>query len=72
MRNGVFMFSPAGRRLILNCFSPKDKNVQEAMCFLLTMIFDSSFSKNYHGWLFDQGCQTYLNQIKLQFAVIYI
>lgn len=48
--------------------SPKDKIVQEAMRFLLMLVFESDFSKNSHGWVTGRGCHTALNQIKMQFA----
>jgi len=77
MRNGIFQFSPSrrayisrpdGRKRPLTILSPKDKIVQEAMCFLLMLVFESDFSKNSHGWVTGRGCHTALNQIKMQFA----
>jgi group II intron reverse transcriptase/maturase len=77
MRNGMFQFSPSRRIYIskpnkkkrpLTISSSRDKIVQEAMRFLLMLVFENSFSKNSHGWVSNRGCHTALNQIKLQFA----
>ena len=77
MRNGIFQFSPSRRTYIsrpdgkkrpLTIPSPKDKIVQEAMRFLLMLVFENDFSKNSHGWVTGRGCHTALNQIKMQFA----
>lgn len=77
MRNGIFQFSPSrrthisrpdGRKRPLTIPSPKDKIVQEAMRFLLMLVFESDFSKNSHGWVTGRGCHTALNQIKMQFS----
>ena len=77
MRNGIFKFSPSSRtyisrpdvkKLYLTIPSPKDKIVQEAMRFLLMLVFENDFSKNSHGWVTGRGCHTALNQIKMQFA----
>jgi len=76
MRNGLFQFSPARRSCIprynrkkrpLTIPSPKDKIVQEAMRFLLMLVFEGDFSKNSHGWATDRNCHTALNQIQFQF-----
>jgi len=54
MRNGVFQFSPSRRSYIcksdgkkrpLNIPSARDKIVQEAMRFLLMLVFEGDFSK---------------------------
>lgn len=77
MRNGIFQFSPSrriytsrpdGKKRPLITPSPKDKIVQEAMRFLLMLVFESDFSKNSYGWATGRGCHTALNQIKIQFA----
>lgn len=77
MRNGIFQFSPSrrthisrpdGRKRSVTIPSPKDKIVQEAMRFLLMLVFESDFSKNSHGWVTGRGCHTALNQIKMEFA----
>ena len=77
MRNGLFQFSPSRRSYIprydgkkrpLTIPSPKDKIVQEAMRFLLMLVFESGFSENSHGWVTGRSCHTALNQIKLQFS----
>lgn len=77
MRNGIFQFSPArrthisrpdGKKRLLTIPSPKDKIIQEAMRFLLMLIFENDFSKNSHGWVTGRGCHTALNQIKIQFS----
>lgn len=77
MRNGIFQFSPSrktyisksdGRKRPLTIPSPRDKIVQEAMRFLLMLIFEGDFSKSSHGWVSDRGCHTALNQIKMEFA----
>lgn len=77
MRNGIFQFSPSRRIYIskpnekkrpLTIPSSRDKIVQEAMRFLLMLIFEGDFSKNSHGWVTGRGCHTALNQIKMQFA----
>nr|UXN44309.1 putative reverse transcriptase [Haslea karadagensis] len=77
MRNGVFQFSPSrrtyisksdGRKRLLTIPSSRDKIVQEAMRFLLMLIFKGDFSKNSHGWVSGRGCHTALNQIKMDFA----
>lgn len=77
MRNGIFQFSPSrrthisrsdGRKRSLTIPSPKDKIVQEAMRFLLMLVFESDFSKNSHGGVTGRGCHTALNQIKMEFA----
>jgi group II intron reverse transcriptase/maturase len=77
MRNGIFQFSPSRRTYIsksngkkrpLTIPSLRDKIVQEAMRFLLTLVFEGDFSKNSHGWVTGRGCHTALNQIKLEFA----
>jgi group II intron reverse transcriptase/maturase len=77
MRNGRFQFSPSRRTYIskpdgkerpLTIPSPKDKIVQEAMRFLLMLIFERNFSKDSHGWVTGRGCHTALNQVRLQFS----
>lgn len=77
MRNGKFQFSPSkrtyiskpdGKRRPLTIPSPRDKIVQEAMRFLLVLVFENDFSENSHGWVTGRGCHTALNKIKLQFA----
>gem|GEM_PF-21772 len=77
MRNGIFQFFPSrrthisrpdGKKRLLTIPSPKDKIVQEAMSFLLTLVFENDFSKNSHGWVTGRGCHKALNQIKMQFA----
>lgn len=77
MRNGIFQFSPSrrtyisksdGRKRPLTIPSPKDKIIQEAMRFLLILVFESDFSKNSHGWVSGRGCHTALNQIKMDFV----
>jgi group II intron reverse transcriptase/maturase len=77
MRNGKFKFSPSRRTYIsklngkekpLTMPSPRDKIVQEAMRFLLQLIFETDFSEDSHGWVTGRGCHTALNQIKLQFS----
>jgi group II intron reverse transcriptase/maturase len=77
MRNGIFQFSPSrrtyisrpdGKKRFLTLPSPRDKIVQEAMRFLLMLVFEGDFSENSHGWVTGRGCHTALNQIKLQFA----
>ena len=77
MRNGIFQFFPSRRTYIfksdggkrpLTIPSPRDKIVQEAMRFLLMLVFESDFSKNSHGWVSSRGCHTALNQIKMEFA----
>lgn len=77
MRNGIFQFSPSRRTYIsksdgknrpLTIPSPRDKIVQEAMRFLLMLVFEGDFSKNSHGWVSGRGCHTALNQIKMEFA----
>lgn len=77
MRNGIFQFSPSRRTYIsksdegkrpLTIPSPRDKIVQEAMRFLLMLVFEGDFSKSSHGWVSGRGCHTALNQIKMEFA----
>lgn len=77
MRNGVFQFSPSrrtyisrpdGKKRLLTIPSPKDKIIQEAMRFLLMLVFENDFSENSHGWVTGRGCHTALNQIKMQFV----
>jgi group II intron reverse transcriptase/maturase len=77
MRNGIFQFSPSRRIYIsksdekkrhLTISSPRDKIVQEAMRFLLMLVFEGDFSKNSHGWVSGKSCHTALNQIKMEFA----
>lgn len=77
MRNGIFQFSPSRRTYIskskggerpLIIPSPRDKIVQEAIRFLLVMVFEGDFSKSSHGWVSGTGCHTALNQIKMEFA----
>lgn len=77
MRNGIFQFSPYrriyitksdGKKRALTIPSPKDKIIQEAMRFLLMLVFEGDFSENSHGWVTGRGCHTALNQIKMQFA----
>ena len=78
IRNGVFQFSPSKRtyasglsrkkRPLVIIHTLKDKIIQEAMCFLLTLVFENDFSKNAHGWATGRGCHMALNQIKMRFA----
>lgn len=77
MRNGKFQFEPTRRNYIpkpngkkrpLTMPSPRDKIVQEAMRFLLALIFEGDFSKNSHGWVTGRGCHTAINQIKIEFS----
>jgi group II intron reverse transcriptase/maturase len=77
MRNGKFQFAPSRRKYIskpngkkrpLTIPSPRDKIIQEAMRFLLMLIFEGDFSKNSHGWVTGRGCHTALNQIKTEFS----
>jgi len=76
MRNGMFKFSPSrrayiskskGKKRSLTIPSPKDKIVQEAMRFLLFLVFEGDFNGDSHGWVTNRGCHTALNQIKMQF-----
>lgn len=77
IRNGKFQFAPCRRKCIpkpnkkeraLTMPSPRDKIIQEAMRFLLMLIFEGDFSKNSHGWVTNRGCHTALNQIKMEFS----
>jgi group II intron reverse transcriptase/maturase len=77
MRNGIFQFSPFrkiyisksdGKKRFLTVPSLRDKIVQEAMRFLLMLVFEGDFSKNSYGWVSGRGCHTALNQIKMEFA----
>lgn len=78
MRNGIFQFSPFRqtyiskpdrKKRLLTIPSPKDKIVQEAIRFLLILVFENDFSKNSHDWgTGGKSCHTALNQIKMQFA----
>ena len=77
IRNGIFKFSPVrqtfisrtdGRKRSIIIPSPKDKIVQEAMRFLIALVFESDFSKNSYGWATGRNCHTALNQIKMQFS----
>jgi retron-type reverse transcriptase len=77
MRNGVFKFSPVrktyvskpdGKKRTLTVPSPKDKIVQEAMRFLLMLIFEKDFSQDFYGGVSGKSCHSALNQIKLQFS----
>jgi len=77
MRNGIFQFSPSrrtyisksdGKKRLLTIPSPRDKIVQEAIRFLLMLIFEGDLKKNSHGWVSGRGCHTALNQIKMDFA----
>nr|YP_010516708.1 putative reverse transcriptase [Haslea provincialis]UXN44251.1 putative reverse transcriptase [Haslea provincialis] len=75
MRNGKFQFSPSKRKDILKSNgkvltmpSPRDKIIQEAMRFLLALVFENDFSKNSYGWATGKGCHAALNQIKTEFS----
>lgn len=77
MRNGKFQFAPSRRKYIpklngkerpLTMPSPRDKIIQEAMRFLIMLIFEGDFSKNSHGWVTGRGCHTALNQIRTEFS----
>ena len=77
MLNGVFQFSPFRlsnfskqdeKKQSLIIPSPRDKIVQEAMHFLLMLVFENDFNKNSHGLVSGSDRHTALNQIKVQFA----
>lgn len=77
MRNGRFQFSPlkksyrsksGKKRKFLTIPSLKDKIVQEAIRFLLILIFESDFSKNSHGWVIKNESHNALHQIKMEFT----
>ena len=77
MRNGIFQFSPSRRayvsgldkrKRLLIVPSVKDEIIQEAMRFLLMLVFESDFDKCSHGWVTGRGCHTALTQIRTQFA----
>jgi len=76
MRNGIFQFSPSkrtyisrpdGKKRFLILPSLKDKIIQEAIGFLLILVFENDFNENSHGWATGRDCHTALNQIKTQF-----
>jgi group II intron reverse transcriptase/maturase len=76
MRNGSFNFKPYRRTYIpkpngkkrpLTIPSPKDKIVQEAMKFLLEMIYEPDFRECSHAFRPGRGCDTALNSIKVKF-----
>lgn len=47
--------------------NPYDKLIQECIRMILNSIFDSSFSKNSHGFRENHGCLTAINQIRKNF-----
>jgi retron-type reverse transcriptase len=78
-RNGLFKFSSAKKTYIpkpnrkeepLTMLASKDKIVQEAMKFLLELVFEQHFRKSNHGHRPGKDCQTALNQIQREFGSI--
>ena len=76
IRNGKFKFFSAkkthiikskGKQKNLIISSLKDKIVQEAMRYLLELVFKNSFSKNFYGWVSERSSHMALNKIKTQF-----
>ena len=79
IRNGAYQFAPArktyilksnGKKRHLTIPSPKDKIIQEAMRYLLEIIYEPRFLKCSHGWRSERGCHTALNDIKMTFGSI--
>lgn len=77
MRNGKFQFTPIRKTHVskhndkvkpVKIPSLRDKIVQEAMRFLLALIFEGDFSKNSYGWVTGKERNTALNQIKTEFG----
>ena len=76
--NGKFSFSTAKRIYIpkprkknkrpLTIPNPRDKIVQEAMRFLLELIFEPIFRDSSHGFRPKRGCHSALNRIRLTFG----
>ncbi len=70
IRNGMLKFSPTRsnrKKQTLTIVSIEDKIIQEAIRFLLMLIFEGDFSKNSHWQRSGKSYHTALNQIKLQF-----
>jgi group II intron reverse transcriptase/maturase len=76
--NGKFVFSLSRRICIpkpgtkkerpLTIPHPRDKVTQEAMRFLLELIFEPDFRESSHGFRPKRGCLTALNQIRMTFG----
>lgn len=76
-RNGKFKFSPARRTYIpkpngkkrpLTMPSPRDKIVQEAMRFLLELIYEPTFRSCNNGWRSNRSCGSALSIINRTFG----
>jgi len=77
IRNGEFQFLPLlrkyisksnGKKKLLIVSPSKNKIVQEAMSFLLFLIFEGDFNGDSYGWVNNKGCHIALNQIKMKFS----
>ena len=81
MINGKFAFNLSRRTYIpkpgkrkmrpLTIPDPRDKVIQEAMRFLLELIFEPSFRDSSHGFRPKRGCSTALNQIRMKFGSVH-
>lgn len=79
--NGKFRFSPSRRTYIpkpgkikkrpLTIPNPRDKIIQEAMRFLLELVYETSFKNSSHGFRPRRGCGTALHQISRKFGNIH-
>jgi len=80
IRNGGYDFSAARRKMIpkkdgklrpLTIPDPRDRIVQEAIRYLLEIVFEPTFYDNSHGFRPKRGCHTALNQIRMTFGYVH-
>jgi group II intron reverse transcriptase/maturase len=64
----VDITKPTGGVRTMNITSPRDKIVQEAVRFVLNVLYEPSFSDNSHGFRPNRSCHTALRQVYLKFG----
>lgn len=77
--NGLYEFQASriknipktsGRMRSLSIPNPRDKILQEAIRFILEMIFESTFKDSSHGFRPRKGCHTVINEIRMTFGYV--
>lgn len=79
IRNGGYTFSASRRKMIpkkdgklrpLTIPDPRDRIIQEAIRYLLEIVFEPTFHDSSHGFRPERGCHTALNRVRMTFGYV--